>query len=101
MVEEAAGLALFKGRREIRRRKLQPGEEPRTGRRRSERNRTSTEFRPSRQAKKAEAFRLVRSELVELEKLGAARRLLDQESELKEQSWSRNFASGLNVSAPK
>jgi chromosome segregation protein len=86
MVEEAAGLALFKGRREISERKLERVREnlARVDDVLSEIERQLNFAR--RQAKKAEAFRLVRSELVELEKLGAARRLLDQGSELKDQS---------------
>jgi len=86
MVEEAAGLALFKGRREISERKLERVREnlARVDDVLSEIERQLNFAR--RQAKKAEAFRLIRSELVELEKLGAARRLLDQTAELKDQS---------------
>ena len=86
MVEEAAGLALFKGRREISERKLERVREnlARVDDVLSEIERQLSFAR--RQAKKAEAFRLIRSELVELEKLGAARRLLDQNAELKDQS---------------
>ena len=102
MVEEAAGLALFKGRREISERKLERVREnlARVDDVLSEIERQLNFAR--RQAKKAEAFRLVRSELVELE--SSARRAgcstRDRNSRNNHRR-SRNFASGLNVSAPK
>jgi chromosome segregation protein len=86
MVEEAAGLSLFKGRREISERKLERVREnlARVDDVLAEIERQLNFAR--RQAKKAEAYRLIRSELGELEKLAAARRLLEQHAELAEQS---------------
>jgi chromosome segregation protein len=86
MVEEAAGLSLFKGRREISERKLERVKEnlARVDDVLSEIERQLNFAR--RQAKKAEAYKLIRSELSELEKLSAARRLVEQHSELIEQS---------------
>jgi len=86
MVEEAAGLSLFKGRREISERKLERVREnlSRVDDVLSEIERQLNFAR--RQAKKAEAYKLIRSELAELEKLAAARRLIDQHSELAAQS---------------
>jgi chromosome segregation protein len=86
MVEEAAGLSLFKGRREIGERKLERVREnlARVDDVLSEIERQLNFAR--RQAKKAEAYKLIRSELVELEKLAAARRLLEQNAELAQQS---------------
>src|SRR5579863_9177822 len=76
MVEEAAGLSLFKGRREISERKLERVREnlSRVDDVLSEIERQLNFAR--RQAKKAEAYKLIRSELAELEKLAAARRLI-------------------------
>src|ERR1700758_747111 len=86
MVEEAAGLSLFKGRREMSERKLERVKEnvTRVDDVLSEIERQLNFAR--RQAKKAETYKLIRTELVELEKLGAARRLLDQSAELNDQS---------------
>src|SRR5579864_3948881 len=78
MVEEAAGLSLFKGRRDISERKLERVKEnlARVDDVLSEIERQLNFAR--RQAKKAEAYKLIRAELAELEKLVAARRLLGQ-----------------------
>jgi chromosome segregation protein len=86
MVEEAAGLALFKGRRELSERKLERVREnlARVDDVLGEIERQLNFAR--RQAKKAEAYKLIRGELAELEKLAAARRLLEQGTELAEQS---------------
>jgi chromosome segregation protein len=86
MVEEAAGLALFKGRREMSERKLERVREnlARVDDVISEIERQLNFAR--RQAKKAEHYKLTRSELSALEKLAAAQRLLQQHSELAEQS---------------
>jgi chromosome segregation protein len=82
LVEEAAGLSLFKGRREMSERKLERVKEnlARLDDVVSEIDRQLDFAR--RQAKKAEAYRLVRQELDELERLSAARRLLEQRTEL-------------------
>src|SRR6202158_4339683 len=86
MVEEAARLSIIKGRREISERKLERVKEnlARVDDVLSEIERQLNFAR--RQAKKAEAYKLIRSELSELEKLSAARRLVEQHSELIEQS---------------
>jgi chromosome segregation protein len=86
MVEEAAGLALFKGRREMSERKLERVKEnlARADDVLSEIERQLNYAR--RQAKKAEAYRLIRTELTELERLAAARRLFDQRASLEEHS---------------
>jgi chromosome segregation protein len=86
LIEEAAGLSLFKGRREISERKLERVKEnlARVDDVLSEIERQLGFAR--RQAKKAEAYKLVRSELTELEKMTAARRLLDQRTEFERQS---------------
>jgi chromosome segregation protein len=82
MVEEAAGLSLFKGRREMSERKLERVREnlTRVADVLSEIERQLDFAR--RQAKKAEAYRVVRAELAELEQLTAARRILDEQAEL-------------------
>ncbi|MFZ0887301.1 MAG: AAA family ATPase, partial [Candidatus Binataceae bacterium] len=82
LVEEAAGLSLFKGRREMSERKLERVREnlSRLDDVLSEIERQLNFAR--RQAKKAEAYRLIRQELDELERLTAARRLLEHRSEL-------------------
>ncbi|MGH8012805.1 MAG: AAA family ATPase, partial [Candidatus Binataceae bacterium] len=86
MVEEAAGLALFKGRREMSERKLERVKEnlARVDDVLSEIERQLNYAR--RQAKKAEAYKVIRAELFELERLYAARRLLEQHHELSAQS---------------
>jgi len=86
MVEEAAGLALFKGRREMSERKLERVKEnlTRVDDVLSEIERQLNYAR--RQAKKAEAFKLIRAELTELERLAAARRLFDQRAGLQTQT---------------
>ncbi|HEX4209721.1 MAG TPA: chromosome segregation protein SMC [Candidatus Binataceae bacterium] len=78
MVEEAAGLSLFKGRREMSERKLERVKEnlARVDDVLSEIERQLNYAR--RQAKKAEAYKLIRTELTELERLAAGRRLLEQ-----------------------
>jgi chromosome segregation protein len=82
LVEEAAGLSLFKGRREISERKLERVKEnlARVDDVLSEIERQLNFAR--RQAKKAEAFKIIKAELSELERLAAARRLLEQREEL-------------------
>src|SRR5438445_7721839 len=86
MVEEAAGLALFKGRREISERKLERVREnlARVDDVLSEIDRQLNFAR--RQAKKAEAYKVIRTELGELEQLTAARRIFDQRDDLAAQS---------------
>ncbi len=83
LVEEAAGLSLFKGRREMSERKLErvSANLARLDDVLSEIERQLSFAR--RQAKKAEAYRLIRHELDELERLSAARRLLENRGELK------------------
>src|SRR5215472_10745384 len=86
MVEEAAGLALFKGRREISERKLERVREnlARVEDVIAELDRQLGYAR--RQARKAEAFKLIRDELSTLEKYAATRRIVEQRDELAEQS---------------
>jgi chromosome segregation protein len=86
MVEEAAGLSLFKGRREMSERKLERVKEnlARVDDVLSEIERQLNYAR--RQAKKAEAYRLIRTELIELERLATARRLFDQRASFKQHS---------------
>ncbi|HEY6419593.1 MAG TPA: chromosome segregation protein SMC [Candidatus Binataceae bacterium] len=86
LVEEAAGLSLFKGRREISERKLERVKEnlARLDDVLSEIERQLNFAR--RQAKKAEAFKIIKAELSELERLAAARRLLEQREELAKQN---------------
>jgi chromosome segregation protein len=86
MVEEAAGLALFKGRREISERKL---ERVRENLARIEDVIAELERQLNyarRQARKAATFKLIRDELSSLEKYTAARRIVEQCNELTEQS---------------
>lgn len=82
MVEEAAGLSLFKGRREISERKLERTREnlARVADVLSEIERQLNYAR--RQAKKAETYKFVRTELDDLDQLVAARRLLQESAEL-------------------
>ena len=82
LVEEAAGLSLFKGRREMSERKLERVKEnlARVDDVLSEIERQLSFAR--RQAKKAETYKIVKAELGELEKFAAARRLIDQREEL-------------------
>ncbi|MGC1337168.1 MAG: AAA family ATPase, partial [Candidatus Binataceae bacterium] len=77
MIEEAAGLSLFKGRRELSERKLERVKEnlSRLNDVLSEIERQLNYAR--RQAKKAEQYKLIRAELSELERLSAARRLIE------------------------
>ena len=86
LVEEAAGLSLFKGRREMSERKLErvKANLARLDDVLSEIERQLNFAR--RQAKKAEAYRLIRQELDELERLSAARRLLENRAELEKHS---------------
>ena len=86
MVEEAAGLALFKGRREISERKLERVREnlARIEDIVAELDRQLNSVR--RQARKAEAFKLIRDELATLEKYSAIRRIVEQRDELAEQT---------------
>jgi chromosome segregation protein len=86
MVEEAAGLALFKGRRELSERKL---ERVRENLARVEDVISELERQLSygrRQARKAETYKLLREELSALEKYAAARRIIEQRDEFAEQS---------------
>jgi chromosome segregation protein len=82
MVEEAAGLSLFKGRREMSERKLERVKEnlARVDDVLGEIERQLNFAR--RQAKKAEAYKLIRAELAELERLAAGRRLIELHSDL-------------------
>ncbi len=82
MIEEAAGLSLFKGRREISERKLERVKEnlSRVNDVISEIERQLNYAR--RQAKKAEQYKIIRAELSELEKLTAARRLIAERETL-------------------
>ena len=86
MIEEAAGLSLFKGRREISERKLERVKEnlARLDDVLSEIERQLNYAR--RQAKKAEAYRVLTTELTELERFQAARRIFDQRLELASES---------------
>ncbi|HLI78550.1 MAG TPA: chromosome segregation protein SMC [Candidatus Binataceae bacterium] len=82
MIEEAAGLALFKGRRDLSERKLERVREnlARVDDVLSEIERQLNYAR--RQAKKAEAYKVIKAELSELERLQSGRRILDQRIEL-------------------
>ncbi|MGD0672963.1 MAG: chromosome segregation protein SMC [Candidatus Binatus sp.] len=82
LVEEAAGLSLFKGRREMSERKLERVKEnlARVDDVLSEIERQLSFAR--RQARKAETYKVVKAELGELERYAAARRLIDQREEL-------------------
>ncbi|HVN29306.1 MAG TPA: chromosome segregation protein SMC, partial [Candidatus Binataceae bacterium] len=82
MIEEAAGLSLFKGRRDISERKLERVREnlARVDDVLSEIERQLNYAR--RQAKKAEAYKVIKAELSELERLQSGRRVLDQRLEL-------------------
>src|SRR5215472_11364555 len=88
LIEEAAGLSLFKGRREMSERKLERVKEnlARVDDVLAEIERQLAFAR--RQAKKAEAYKAIRVELAELERLAAARRLLEECARL-EQSEAR------------
>ncbi len=82
LVEEAAGLSLFKGRREMSERKLERVKEnlARVDDVVSEIERQLSFAR--RQARKAETYKVVKAELGELERYAAARRLIDEREEL-------------------
>ncbi len=82
LVEEAAGLSLFKGRREMSERKLERVKEnlARVDDVVREIERQLNFAR--RQAKKAETYKVVKAELGELERFAASRRLIDQREEL-------------------
>jgi chromosome segregation protein len=82
LVEEAAGLSLFKGRREMSERKLERVKEnlARVDDVINEIERQLSFAR--RQAKKAETYKIVKAELGELERFAAARRIIDQREEL-------------------
>jgi chromosome segregation protein len=84
MIEEAAGLSLFKGRREMSERKLERVREnlARVDDVLGEIERQLAFAR--RQAKKAEAYKAIRGELSELERLTAARRLLEERARLED-----------------
>jgi chromosome segregation protein len=90
LIEEAAGLALFKGRREMSERKLERVKEnlARLDDVLSEIERQLNFAR--RQAKKAEAYKQIRQELVGLERFSAARRLLEHREELAANSAREN-----------
>ena len=82
LIEEAAGLSLFKGRREMCERKLERVKEnlARLDDVLSEIERQLNYAR--RQAKKAETYKIVKAEFSELERYAAARRLIEQREEL-------------------
>jgi chromosome segregation protein len=82
LVEEAAGLSLFKGRREMSERKLERVREnlARVDDVLGEIERQLSFAR--RQARKAEAYKAIRLELAELERLSAARRLFEERARL-------------------
>jgi chromosome segregation protein len=82
MIEEAAGLSLFKGRREMSERKLERVREnlARLNDVLAEIDRQLNYAR--RQAKKAEQFRIIKAELSELERFAAARRLIAERETL-------------------
>lgn len=82
LVEEAAGLSLFKGRREMSERKLERVREnlARVDDVLSEIERQLNFAR--RQARKAETYKAIRLELIELERLSAARRILEERARL-------------------
>src|ERR1700730_17941270 len=82
LVEEAAGLSLFKGRREMSERKLERVKEnlARVDDVVAEIERQLSFA--SRQAKKAETYKVVKAELGGLERFAAARRIIDQREEL-------------------
>ncbi len=84
MIEEAAGLSLFKGRRETSERKLDRVREnlARVDDVLAEIERQLAFAR--RQAKKAEAYKAIRVELAELERLSAAHRLLEERARLED-----------------
>ncbi len=86
LIEEAAGLSLFKGRRELSERKLERVKEnlDRLNDVLSEIERQLGYAR--RQAKKAETYKILRQEADILERLSAARRLLAERAELEKQS---------------
>jgi len=86
LIEEAAGLSLFKGRREMSERKLERVKEnlDRLTDVLSEIERQLAYAR--RQAKKAETYKILRQEADVLERLSAARRLLTERAELEKQS---------------
>src|SRR5215471_18655784 len=82
MIEEAAGLSLFKGRREISERKLERVKEN-LSRVNDVLNEIERQLNYARrQAKKAEQYKVIRAELSELEKLTAARRLIAERDRL-------------------
>lgn len=86
MIEECAGLSLFKGRRELSERKLERVKEnlARVDDVLREIERQLNYAR--RQAKKAEAYKLIKAELTELERYHGARRIFDQRIELAAES---------------
>ena len=86
LVEEAAGLSLFKGRREMSERKLERVKEnlDRLNDVLSEIERQLSYAR--RQAKKAETYKILRGEAESLERLSAASRLLTERAEREKQS---------------
>ena len=95
LVEEAAGLSLFKGRREMSERKLERVKEnlARVDDVLSEIERQLSFAR--RQAKKAETYKVVKAELGELERYSAARRLIDQREELADSDHASHGAEEL------
>ncbi|MGO9605309.1 MAG: chromosome segregation protein SMC [Candidatus Binataceae bacterium] len=99
MIEEAAGLSLFKGRREISERKLERVKEnlARLDDVLGEIDRQLNYAR--RQAKKAEQYKIIRAELSELEKLTAARRLITERDTLSaETSRAEDLAKSIAAS---
>jgi chromosome segregation protein len=99
MIEEAAGLSLFKGRREISERKLERVKEnlARVSDVLSEIDRQLGYAR--RQARKAEQFKIIRAELSELERLGAARRLIEQREALGQETARAEYLAAATRSA--
>ena len=105
LIEEAAGLSLFKGRREMCERKLERVKEnlARLDDVLSEIERQLNYAR--RQAKKAETYKIVKAEFSELERYAAARRLIEQREELAiqtsrdEELHAQSEAARENVSA--
>src|SRR5262249_10715312 len=98
MIEEAAGLSLFKGRREMSERKLEREREnlARLNDVLSEIERQLNYAR--RQAKKAEQYKIIRAELSDLERLTAARRLIAEREMLAlEDARSPELASSIEV----
>src|SRR5215469_822777 len=86
LIEEAAGLSLFKGRRELSERKLERVKEN-LGRLDDVLSEIERQLNYARrQAKKAETYKIIKTEFSELERFAAARRLIEQREELATQT---------------